>query len=101
MRLLIGRKLSAFPAFLASLFRLDGRKTASLVKIDSGADSWPAQTGQLNDLHHAKLPLMQTDNLLAPLVQLGEALIACIVVAHAKNDELLRRNNQYISVPGL
>jgi len=47
---------------------------ASLVKIDSGPDGWPAQTGQLNDLHHAKLPLMQTDNLLAPLVQLGKAL---------------------------
>ena len=27
---------------------------------------------------------MQTDNLLAPLVQLGKALMACIVVAHAK-----------------
>jgi len=27
---------------------------------------------------------MQSDNLLAPLVQLGKALMACIVVAHAK-----------------
>ena len=27
---------------------------------------------------------MQTDNLLAPLVQLGKALMACIMVAHAK-----------------
>ena len=41
--------------------------------------------------------IMQTDNLLAPLVQRGEALIACIVVAHAKNAELLRRNDQDIS----
>jgi hypothetical protein len=27
---------------------------------------------------------MQTDNLLAPLVQLGKALRACIIVPHAK-----------------
>ena len=84
MGLLISREFPAFPPFLAPLFRLDGRKTASLVKIDRGAGSRPAQTCQLNDLHHAKLPLMQTDNLLAPLVQLGKALMACIIVAHAK-----------------
>ena len=41
------------------------------------------------------------DNLLAPLVQLGQALIACIIVAHATNDELLRRKYPDIYVPGL
>ena len=41
------------------------------------------QTGQLDDLHYAILLLVQADQLLAPLMQFGNALSACIF-PHAK-----------------
>src|SRR5208282_4537701 len=84
MSLLLGREAAALAALLAARLRLERGHAARLVEIDRRANGRPAQTGQLNDLHHAILLLMQTNNLLAPLVQLGKALIACIVVAHAK-----------------
>ena len=101
MGLLIGREEAALAALLAARLRLERGHSARLVEINCRANGGPAQTAQLNDLHHAILLLMQPDNLLAPLVQLRKALSARVVVPHRKSDELRRNTNQGINGPGL
>ena len=44
----------------------------------------PAQARHFNDLHHAVLFLVQTDDLTPQLMQLRQALLASIVIAHPK-----------------
>ena len=84
VRLLIGREDTALAILLAPRLRLEPGHAARLVEVDRRANGRPAQTGQLNDLHHAILLLMQTDHLLAPLMQLRKALCACVILPHAK-----------------
>ena len=69
-----------------------GRHASRFVEVDRRANGWPAQIREVDNLHHTILLLMQTDHprpsrgqaLLAPLMQLGKALVAGIVIAHAK-----------------
>ena len=55
---------------------------------------------ELGNLHHAILLLMQTNDLLAPLMQRRKAVVTGIVIAHAQNDELLRAILHGLIVPG-
>ena len=82
--LLLGCQAAALAAFLAALLRLERRHAARLVKVDRHANRRPAQIRQFDNLHHAILLLMQTDDLFAPLMQFSQALVSGIVIAHAK-----------------
>ena len=93
IRLLVGnhRGFSGFKDFpvrlLCKPLRYRGPNWMPITPITG-----PYSTPIHNNLHHARLLLMQMDNLLAPLMQLGQPLFACIILAHAKTMHCFEAN---------